>query len=154
MCVSRQGCSVDIVPPKPWPTPVRENPNAVHALHDFESQLGLPEAMNFSPMPPVKPAKEEGLKFDTGKLDFTLLPWESLEEVVKVLEFGKAKYGRENWKKLDNFTPRYLAAAFRHLVAMLRGEQVDHESGLLHSAHLACNVLFIIWGAKNENTSR
>ena len=29
-----------------------------------------------------------GRKFDGGKRDYTLLPWDALEEIVKVLEFG------------------------------------------------------------------
>ena len=33
----------------------------------------------------------EGRKFDAGKPDYTLLPWDSVEEIVKVLDFGLVK---------------------------------------------------------------
>ena len=32
----------------------------------------------------------QGMKFDDGKRDYTLLPWGGVEEIVKVLEFGAA----------------------------------------------------------------
>jgi hypothetical protein len=34
----------------------------------------------------------DGVKYDQGKRDWTLLPWDGLEWVVKVLEYGAAKY--------------------------------------------------------------
>jgi hypothetical protein len=52
----------------------------------------------------------EGRKFDAGKPDYTLLPWASVEEIVKVLDFGAKKYARDNWRHVDNAENRYLAA--------------------------------------------
>jgi hypothetical protein len=83
-----------------------------------------------------------GIKHDHMKRDFTLLPWDSVEEIVKVLEFGAAKYARDNWKKVE--ADRYVKAAFRHLVAYSQGEQNDKESGMPHLAHLGCCVLFLL----------
>lgn len=82
-----------------------------------------------------------GKKFDGGKPDYTLLPFEALEDTVKVLGFGAVKYGRDNWQKVE--PQRYVAAAFRHLVAIAKGEEFDEESGLTHAAHLACCALFL-----------
>lgn len=84
----------------------------------------------------------DGIKFDGDKRDFTLLPWSSVEEIVKVLEFGARKYHRDNWKKVAS--DRYVKAAFRHLVAYSQGEINDQESGLPHMAHLGCCVLFLL----------
>ena len=42
---------------------------------------------------------EIGIKYDSGKLRWTLLPFRELEEVVKVLEKGAVKYDFDNWKK-------------------------------------------------------
>lgn len=89
----------------------------------------------------IEPA---GMKHDGGKLDYTLLPWDGLEEVVKVLEFGAKKYSRDNWRKVDSADTRYLAAAFRHLIAHNSGEVNDPESGLPHLAHAGCCVLFLL----------
>jgi hypothetical protein len=89
-----------------------------------------------------------GMKFDGDKRDFTLLPWDSVEEIVKVLEFGAAKYARDNWKHVA--ADRYVKAAFRHLVAYSQGEEHDQESGLPHLAHLGCCVLFLLSLEKTE----
>lgn len=83
----------------------------------------------------------QGRKFDSGKPDYTLLPFEALEDVVKVLGFGAVKYGRDNWQKVER--QRYVAAAFRHLVSIAKGEEFDEESGQTHAAHLACCALFL-----------
>jgi hypothetical protein len=89
-----------------------------------------------------------GLKHDQGKLDYTLVPWDGLEEVIKVLEFGANKYSRDNWRKVENAEARYMAAAFRHMVAHNFGEVNDPESGLPHLAHAGCCILFMLAKAK------
>jgi len=85
-----------------------------------------------------------GRKFDGDKRDYTLLPWDALEEIVKVLEFGAKKYDRDNWKHVDDAQHRYTKAALRHLVAHTKGEANDTESGLSHLAHLGCCILFLL----------
>lgn len=90
-----------------------------------------------------------GTKEDVHKLDWLLLPMESVEEIIKVLEYGAEKYSPENWKKLPDFRRRYINAAMRHLVAYVKGERIDEETGLSHIAHLGCNVLFLLWGEKH-----
>lgn len=92
--------------------------------------------------------KTTGMKFDTDKLDYTLLPWDSIEDIVKVLEFGARKYARDNWKKVE--AERYVKAAFRHLIAYQQGERSDQETGLSHLAHLGCCVLFLLSLEKNN----
>jgi len=87
---------------------------------------------------------KEGRKYDQGKPDYTLLPWEAVEEVVRVLDFGAKKYARDNWRYVDNAETRYLAAAIRHLAAHARGEVADAETGISHLAHAGCCVLFLL----------
>jgi hypothetical protein len=91
-----------------------------------------------------------GMKFDGGKRDFTLLPWPAVEEIVKVLEFGAAKYSRDNWKHVEGAHHRYTKAAFRHLIAYSNGEINDPESGLPHLAHVGCCILFLLALEKPE----
>ena len=88
--------------------------------------------------------KEAGMKFDSGKLDYTLVPWDGMDEVVKVLEFGAKKYARDNWKKVEHANTRYLAAAFRHLIHHNNGEAADPETGISHLAHATCCMLFLL----------
>ncbi len=91
-----------------------------------------------------------GIKHDQEKLDWSLLPFDSLEEVVKVLEFGAKKYARDNWQQVEP-KERYDQAALRHRIAYQNGEILDPESGLHHLAHEVCCCLFKIWEDKKTN---
>lgn len=89
----------------------------------------------------------QGVKHDQDKPHMNLLFQEvpnALVEVSKALRMGELKYGRENWKKVDNLEDRYLAALLRHLVAIQMGEKQDKESGLSHLAHVAVNAMFLL----------
>ncbi len=86
----------------------------------------------------------EGRKDDAEKLRFDLVPPSALAEIVKVLNFGAAKYDDHNWEKVPNLDARYYAAAQRHLTAWRKGELVDVDSGLPHLAHAGCCLLFLL----------
>jgi len=98
----------------------------------------------------VKEGNEKGLKFDGGKLRWSLIPFSAVEDVVKVLTVGEKKYKKDNWKYVDNAVERYTDALFRHLSAWMKGEQLDKETGLSHLAHACTNILFLIWFGKNK----
>jgi hypothetical protein len=84
-------------------------------------------------------------KFDKGKVRMELLisgvP-RALLEVGKVLTYGAEKYAAHSWKNVPEAESRYHSAQIRHQIATGTGEIHDQESGLLHLAHEACNVLF------------
>lgn len=86
----------------------------------------------------------QGIKYDTDKRDFTLLPWDSIEQIVQVLEFGAQKYSRDNWRYVEDAKHRYTKAALRHMIAYTKGEIDDPESGMPHLAHLGCCLLFLM----------
>ena len=87
---------------------------------------------------------KEAVKHDDGKPDWSLVPFESLEGMVKVLEFGAQKYAGWNWTTNGGFPyMRVLRSCLRHLFAWSRGEDKDPESGLSHIHHAMCNLLFI-----------
>ena len=88
--------------------------------------------------------KENGIKYDFGKPDYSLVPPIPFEDVVKVLTFGSVKYSRDNWKLVSDGQNRYFAAAMRHLWAWFRGETHDPESGVDHGAHAICCILFMM----------
>jgi len=46
-----------------------------------------------------------------------------------------------------------LSAAMRHLIARIKGQQVDEESGLPHLAHCVCCLLFLLWFDDNDKTT-
>jgi len=84
-------------------------------------------------------------KYDTDKLRWDLMPFDSLLEIVKVVTYGAKKYNANNWQDLDNFNDRYFGACLRHLTSWKLGEQVDKESNLRHLAHAGCNIIFLLW---------
>jgi hypothetical protein len=96
------------------------------------------------PVMPKHDKTKEAVKHDDGKADWSLVPFESLEGMVKVLEFGAQKYAGWNWTTNGGFSyTRVLRSCLRHLFAYMRGEDNDPESGLSHIHHAMCNLLFI-----------
>jgi len=93
--------------------------------------------------PPV--TEQAGAKHDQGKLRWTLLPWDAIEQVVRILEFGVRKYSEGGWMTVPNARRRYLDALIRHAVAYAAGEREDADSKLPTMAHVACNALFLLW---------
>jgi|APGre2960657404_1045060.scaffolds.fasta_scaffold00085_19 hypothetical protein len=86
-----------------------------------------------------------GIKFDQGKLDYTLLLKDlpnSVESVVKVLELGSKRYGRTNYSKVE--TERYEASVLRHIMSHLSGDLIDNDSGEPHLSHAICGLLFLV----------
>lgn len=79
-----------------------------------------------------------------NKLMWELLPLETIEEAVKVFTFGAQKYGVNTWQNLPNGFERYRAAFLRHMVAHLKGEEFDPESGLLHLSHCLWNSIAML----------
>jgi hypothetical protein len=97
----------------------------------------------------VVPDWSMGIKFDQNKPRMDLLDSDFLEDVGRVLTFGASKYAAHNWRNGINYS-RLIAAAMRHLSAINRGEDIDPESGLPHTAHLGCCVQFLHWMMKNR----
>lgn len=88
--------------------------------------------------------KNTGIKFDKDKPQMELLPFNALTEIAKVLSVGANKYGKYNWKMVED-TSRYEGALLRHYAAYQAGEMYDKETGLSHLAHLGCNALFLLY---------
>lgn len=85
-----------------------------------------------------------GVKNDTGKPRVDLLDPEFMLSVGDVLSFGAKKYAAHNWRGGITYS-RLLAASLRHLFAIMMGEDNDPESGLPHTGHLGCCVMFLHW---------
>ena len=86
--------------------------------------------------------KQQALRYNQGKLQWSLIDFKSLEGLVKVLEMGAKKYDKHNWKKGMPIT-QVSESLMRHLFAFLNGEDTDSESGLSHISHVMCNAMFI-----------
>ena len=93
--------------------------------------------------------KQQGTKSDAGKPPMDLLDPEFLEGVAAVLGFGADKYAAHNWRSGINYS-RLIGAAYRHLGAINKGEDIDPESGKPHVFHLGCCVMFLSWMMKHR----
>ena len=94
--------------------------------------------------------KETAVKFDQDKIDWMILPYDALEEIVKVMEFGARKYARGNFASGEGLEyTRVLNSLMRHILAFSRGEDLDPETGISHMAHAGCNILFLLHYIKN-----
>ena len=85
---------------------------------------------------------EQALRYNQGKLEWSLVDFDSLEGLVRVLEYGKDKYARDNWK-LGMPVTQVTESLMRHLFAFAKGEDVDPESGCRHISHVLCNAMFL-----------
>lgn len=102
---------------------------------------------------------EHAKRYNQGKMDFTVLPVDGLEEVTKVLQKARdEKYpdnpdGTANWEKLwgDKTVKLVLGCAFRHIFAILRGEVYDKESGFQHAGHVIANMFMLIRYFNEQN---
>lgn len=85
-----------------------------------------------------------GIKHDSGKPQFSLIPPIAEKAVAEVLTFGANKYGPDNWRNVEEAERRYMDAALRHLNAYRAGERIDDESKRNHLAHATCCLLFLL----------
>ena len=119
-----------------------------------DKQLEALEALEWAVNSTDKQPLTAATKHDSGKPDWSLLPWDAVEEIVKVLQFGAGKYSPWNWAENGGFKFRRLfSSSMRHMIAWFwKREDLDPETGISHLAHLGCNVLFLLHYVLNRNT--
>lgn len=85
--------------------------------------------------------EEKALRYNEGKPKWSLVPFKSLEPMVRVLEYGCEKYSKDNWKRgLDD--TEILESLSRHLFALMGGEIKDKGSQQHHIGHILANAMF------------
>lgn len=99
--------------------------------------------------------ENSALRYNEGKTRLGLIPTELLEGVGQVLTYGANKYtvkneagevtsrGDNNWRKGLPWTS-VIDSLERHLLSFKKGEDFDSESNLLHLAHCATNIAFLM----------
>lgn len=93
------------------------------------------------------------MKFDSGKLRYSLVPPVATRELAKVLTYGAKKYKPNNWQGVDD-TDRYVDALYRHLEAWRSGEKLDSESRLSHLSHALANISFLLYFEDIDNINK
>jgi len=112
----------------------------------FKGMEGGEEALKMLLELAPKGVNKGGEKFDHGKLDFSIVPFECLDELAKIMTYGCIKYGKPSgWQLVENMEDRYFSALMRHLSAYKQGEARDPESNELHLSHALCNIVFLLW---------
>lgn len=81
-------------------------------------------------------------RFNSGKPQWTMVDFDALEPMVRVLDYGARKYSPHNWKKGLPYT-QVVDSLMRHIIAFVGGEDIDQESGLPHVGHISCNAMFL-----------
>ena len=85
-----------------------------------------------------------GKRFNEGKIRLELLVPEAMEAEARVWAMGAKKYGEYNWQKGMPWLT-VIGCLLRHILAILKGEDIDKESGELHAAHIKCNASMLIY---------
>ena len=87
---------------------------------------------------------QPGAKLDAGKM----LPWlclsgfaHAINAVAHVTTTGARKYTPNGWTQVPDGETRYMEAFARHTLALARGEQIDSDTGCMHKAQMAWNLL-------------
>lgn len=96
-------------------------------------------------------ADTQEAKADSGKPRPSLVPPALIDGVMRIREFGTARYGApNNWRKVD--ADRYHDALLRHILAMWEDwGAVDPDSGMPHLWHAACNIAFLMQYMEDGN---
>jgi hypothetical protein len=86
---------------------------------------------------------KEGMKFDSEKERFDLIPPIPLMELANLYSRGAVKYGDRNWEEGIKWG-RIFAAMMRHAWKWWAGEERDQEDGQHHLASVAWCALTLL----------
>lgn len=78
------------------------------------------------------------------KIPFAALPWAVIAEAALSMGEGAIKYGSHNWRSSGGVEAMtYIAAAQRHLIAYILGEDIDPDSGLPHMTKAITSLMVL-----------
>lgn len=110
---------------------------------NFHSTPFYPRPLLINKEQMAKNFKEEGLRYNIGKLRYDLFEPHAMEELAKVFTKGAEKYAARNWEKGMKWSS-VMASLKRHIAKFEKGEDIDDESRLHHMAHVAWNALALV----------
>ncbi len=84
-----------------------------------------------------------GVKHDSGKLRYDLIPAIPLERLAEIYTIGAKKYADRNWE-LGLSWSRCFGAIMRHAWAFWKGESIDPDNGGHHLAAVVFNAMALI----------
>jgi hypothetical protein len=91
-------------------------------------------------------SETQGVKTDTGKPRYTLIPPFALEQVAICLTEGlKTHPAKDNWKLVENGKERFLDSLYRHWNQYQMGEIFDRDNpNVRNLAAIIVNALFVL----------
>lgn len=90
-----------------------------------------------------------GKKFDSDKAPLHMIPEEALIGMAYGFKYGADKYGTFNYREGLSIT-RLTDSLRRHTLALLRGQDIDPESGLPHSWLILANSAMLDYTIQNH----
>lgn len=93
--------------------------------------------------------RNQALRYNQGKPQWSLVDFPSLEPMVKVLEYGCQKYARDNWRA-GMPASQIIESMLRHTFELLKGDKVDKESLCEHVGHIQVNAMFLAYVLKEK----
>lgn len=104
-----------------------------------------PDYSLIPPLPLEDIVNNIGIKYDSKKPRLGLLPPKAIYSISKVLTYGAQKYKQDdNWKHLSNGKKRYIDASLRHIFSYIDGDILDIETNESHLSHAICCLMFIL----------
>lgn len=94
------------------------------------------------PRDPLNP--KDALAQRENKADLSLNPPVANEQMARALMNGAAKYGAWNWRRDKVKLSVYVAAAKRHLDAIMAGEDTAVDSGISHAGHVMAGMAILL----------
>jgi len=83
------------------------------------------------------------MRFNSGKMPFSMLPLDALVEITRVYLIGGIKYERDNWLKGMSWTDM-IDCAERHFILWRMGLHRDPDTGCHHLALCAWNIIGLL----------
>lgn len=82
----------------------------------------------------------DAIRYNEGKLEWSLLDYDSLTPLVQVMMHGCDKYERDDWKK--GFPKEKLIdSLLRHAHSLADGEEYDPENAIHHVGGIMFNAM-------------
>ena len=92
---------------------------------------------------------ETGLRYNTNKPKWSLIPQSALIPMVRAAEYGATKYAPHNWKKGLKIS-EICESLKRHLDDFMEGKDIDPESDLPHTCGIQWNSMALQWMLDNR----
>ena len=124
---------------------------------DFDGRYGGSEAEIQPPVPEWVTAADDDTVISSNPKDIAarekcplqLIPPAAERLVADVLKAGADKYGPWNWRDKGIGLVTYIGAIQRHANCIRAGEDIDSESGLPHTAHIAATAMILMDAAEH-----